>query len=54
MPQSILLEAAAELAKKRRPAPRRLPVRERLLAGPLGRALLFRMVTQKTHQKNPR
>ncbi|WP_254891122.1 enoyl-CoA hydratase-related protein, partial [Cronobacter sakazakii] len=28
VPQSILLEAAAELAKKHRPAPRRLPVRE--------------------------
>ncbi|EPT8871767.1 fatty acid oxidation complex subunit alpha FadJ [Cronobacter dublinensis] len=51
VPHTILLEAAAALAKKGRPAPRRLPVRERVLAGPLGRALLFRMVSQKTHQK---
>ena len=44
VPHSILLEAAVELAKQDRPSSRPLPVRERILAGPLGRALLFTMV----------
>lgn len=51
VPRSILLAAAVERAKKERPTSRRLPVRERILAGPLGRALLFRMVSKKTAQK---
>ena len=51
MPQSILLEAAVELALKGRQAKRPLPVRERVLAGPLGRTLLFNMVGKKTEQK---
>ncbi|QOV67539.1 fatty acid oxidation complex subunit alpha FadJ [Citrobacter sp. BDA59-3] len=51
VPVSILLDAAAELAAQGRPASRSLPVRERLLAGPLVRALLFRMVAKKTEQK---
>ncbi len=51
VPQSILLEAAVDLAKQGRPTSRHLPVRERVLAGPLGRALLFRMVSKKTEQK---
>lgn len=34
-----------------RQAQRTLPVRERILAGPLGRALLFRLVRKKTAQK---
>ena len=51
VPQSILLEAAVELAKKERPSSRPLPVRERILAGPLGRALLFKMVGKKTEHK---
>ena len=51
VPHAILLEAAVELAKKERPTQRPLPVRERILAGPLGRALLFRMVSKKTEQK---
>ncbi|MGY5956092.1 fatty acid oxidation complex subunit alpha FadJ [Kosakonia sp. BK9b] len=51
VPQSILLEAAAGLAKQERPASRHLPVRERILAGPLARSLLFRMVAKKTEQK---
>ncbi|MGO1309608.1 MAG: fatty acid oxidation complex subunit alpha FadJ [Kluyvera intermedia] len=51
VPQSILLEAAAELARKPRHENRRLPVRERILAGPLGRRLLFSMATKKTAQK---
>lgn len=51
VPQTILLEAAVELAKKESSVHRSLPVRERILAGPLGRALLFRMVSKKTAQK---
>lgn len=51
VPHSILLEAAVELAKKDRPSSRPLPVRERILAGPLGRALLFKMVGKKTEHK---
>lgn len=51
VPHSILLEAAAELALKGKPTKRPLPVRERILAGPLGRALLFRMAAKKTGQK---
>ena len=35
VPHSILLEVAVELAKKDRPSSRPLPVRERILAGPL-------------------
>jgi len=51
VPQTILLEAAVALALKGRPTSRRLPVRERVLAGPLGRTLLFSMVGKKTAQK---
>ena len=51
VPASILLDAAVERAKKGRPVGRRLPVRERILAGPLGRNILFRMVGKKTAQK---
>ncbi|WET41983.1 fatty acid oxidation complex subunit alpha FadJ [Citrobacter enshiensis] len=51
VPYSILLEAAVELAKQDRSSHRELPVRERILAGPLGRALLFRMVRKQTEQK---
>lgn len=51
VPASILLDAAAELAAQGRPASRHLPVRERVLAGPLGRTLLFRTVAKKTEQK---
>ena len=51
VPHSILLEAAVALALKGRPASRRLPIRERVLAGPLGRTLLFSMVGRKTEQK---
>lgn len=51
VPQTILLDAAVEWAKKDCPVHRSLPVRERILAGPLGRALLFRMVSKKTEQK---
>ncbi|HEY3591170.1 MAG TPA: fatty acid oxidation complex subunit alpha FadJ [Buttiauxella sp.] len=51
VPQSILLAAAIEQVTKGRPTGRTLPVRERILAGPLGRTLLFSMVSKKTEQK---
>lgn len=51
VPQSILLAAAIELVAKGRTPGRTLPVRERILAGPLGRTLLFSMVSKKTEQK---
>jgi 3-hydroxyacyl-CoA dehydrogenase/enoyl-CoA hydratase/3-hydroxybutyryl-CoA epimerase len=51
VPRSILLDAAVEQVKKGKPEHRRLPVRERVLAGPLGRAVLFRIVSKKTEQK---
>ncbi|EOT8835045.1 fatty acid oxidation complex subunit alpha FadJ [Escherichia fergusonii] len=51
VPHSILLQAAVERAKQERQPPRSLPVRERILAGPLGRSLLFRFVSKKTDQK---
>lgn len=51
VPHTILLEAAVERAKQERPASRRLPVRERLLAGPLARNLVFSMAGKKTEQK---
>lgn len=51
VPHSILLDAAVELALKGRQTNRHLPVRERILAGPLGRALLFNVVGKKTEQK---
>lgn len=50
VPHAILLEAAVELALKGRQAKRPLPVRERVLAGPLGRTLLFSMAGKKTEQ----
>lgn len=51
VPQAILLQTAVELALKGRPASRNMPMRERVLAGPLGRNLLFRLVAKKTQQK---
>jgi 3-hydroxyacyl-CoA dehydrogenase/enoyl-CoA hydratase/3-hydroxybutyryl-CoA epimerase len=51
VPQTILLQTAIELALKGRPASRTVPVRERVLAGPLGRSLLFRLVAKKTQTK---
>lgn len=51
VPHSILLDAAVERALQGRQARRHLPVRERILAGPLGRALLFSTVSKKTEQK---
>ncbi|HBX9981541.1 TPA: fatty acid oxidation complex subunit alpha FadJ [Klebsiella variicola] len=51
VPQAILLQAAVELALKGRPASRDMPVRERVLAGPLGRHLLFHFVGKQTQRK---
>ena len=51
VPPSILLDAAVALAKQGKPGSRRLPVRERVLAGPLGRTVLFSMVEKKTLAK---
>ncbi len=51
VPQSILLDAAVELALKGRRPARALPVRERILAGPVGRSLLFNMASKKAEQK---
>ncbi len=51
VPHSILLESAVELAKKRDVSAPKLALRERLLAGPLARALLFSTVEKKTRQK---
>ena len=51
VPQSILLAAAVERVLKGRQPSRTLPVRERILAGPLGRTLLFNVVSKKTEQK---
>ena len=48
---SILLETAVELALKPRQARRRLPLRERLLNGPAGRILLFRLAQRQTQAK---
>jgi 3-hydroxyacyl-CoA dehydrogenase/enoyl-CoA hydratase/3-hydroxybutyryl-CoA epimerase len=49
--QSILLQTAVELALKGRPASRSMPIRERVLAGPLGRSLLFRLVAKRPGRK---
>nr|WP_318384043.1 fatty acid oxidation complex subunit alpha FadJ [uncultured Enterobacter sp.] len=51
VPVSILLEAAVGRALKGRPTGRHLPVRERILAGPLGRTVLFRMAEKKALHK---
>lgn len=51
VPRSILLDAAAEYARKAHHEHRRLSVRDRILAGPLGRHLLFSMAAKKTAQK---
>lgn len=47
VPASILLDTAVALAKKGRMPVRHLPLRVRLLAGPLARALIFRMAKKK-------
>lgn len=51
VPQTILLDAAAEMAKREPSRSRHLPVKERILAGPLGRNILFNIAARKTEQK---
>ncbi|KAA1051165.1 fatty acid oxidation complex subunit alpha FadJ [Pseudocitrobacter sp. 73] len=51
VPQTILLDAAVELAKQAPSRSRHLPVKERVLAGPLGRNILFTLAGKKTEQK---
>lgn len=48
---SILLDTAVKLALQPRTARQRLPLRERLLAGPAGRAILFRLAQRQTQAK---
>lgn len=48
---SILLETAVKLALKARSARKPLPLRERLLTGPAGRAILFALAKRQTHAK---
>jgi 3-hydroxyacyl-CoA dehydrogenase/enoyl-CoA hydratase/3-hydroxybutyryl-CoA epimerase len=49
--QSILLDSAVARIMNENAPRRTLPIRERLLTGPLGRALLFRMVEKQTRRK---
>ncbi|QKJ87992.1 Fatty acid oxidation complex subunit alpha [Paramixta manurensis] len=51
VPQAILLETAVKLALKAREARRPLPIRERLMNGPLGRKLMFLLATKQTRAK---
>ncbi|HBH66833.1 MAG TPA: fatty acid oxidation complex subunit alpha FadJ, partial [Erwinia persicina] len=51
VPHSILLETAARLALKPRSATKALPLRERLLNGPAGRAILFALARRQTQAK---
>nr|WP_154324698.1 fatty acid oxidation complex subunit alpha FadJ [Pantoea sp. 201603H] len=51
VPQSILLDAAVALVLRGRMNRPPLAVRERLLNGPPGRALLFRLATKKTRAR---
>ncbi|MTD28754.1 fatty acid oxidation complex subunit alpha FadJ [Erwinia sorbitola] len=48
---SILLETAVRLALKPRSASKPLPMRERLLTGPAGRAILFALAKRQTQAK---
>ncbi|MCU5772824.1 fatty acid oxidation complex subunit alpha FadJ [Erwiniaceae bacterium BAC15a-03b] len=51
VPHSILLETAVARVLKGQKPRARLPVRERLINGPLGRALLFTLATRQTRAK---
>lgn len=51
VPQTILLEAAVELAKKERLAQRTLPVRERILAGRWGARCYFAWCVKRRRKK---
>lgn len=51
VPQSILLETAINMALKGRKSRKALPLRDRLLNAPAGRAILFAMAEKKTEAK---
>lgn len=51
VPQAILLETAVKMALNGRKPRKTLPLRERLLNAPAGRALLFAMATRQTEAK---
>ncbi|MBV4411862.1 fatty acid oxidation complex subunit alpha FadJ [Enterobacteriaceae bacterium YMB-R22] len=51
VPRAILLESAVALVKQRHKPRRALPVRERILAGPVARALLFSMAAKKARSR---
>ncbi|MGB9098359.1 fatty acid oxidation complex subunit alpha FadJ [Erwinia sp.] len=51
VPHSILLETAVKMALNGRKPRKTLPLRERLLNAPAGRALLFAMATKQTEAK---
>lgn len=51
VPQTILLQAAIEMAKREPSRSRHLPIKERILAGPLGRNIVFSMAAKQTEQK---
>jgi len=51
VPQTILLETAAEMVRKGRQPRKSLPLRERLLNAPLGRALLFKQAAKSAEAK---
>lgn len=51
VPHSILLETAVKLALKGKSARRQLPLRERLLNGPAGRAILFQLAARQSEAK---
>lgn len=51
VPHSILLEAAVKLALKGKSPRRTLPLRERLLNGPAGRAILFQLAARQSEAK---
>ncbi len=52
VPQSILLQTAIERVRKGRPANKELPLKDRLLQGPLGKNLLFHFVRKQTRAKS--
>ncbi|ARJ42911.1 multifunctional fatty acid oxidation complex subunit alpha [Pantoea alhagi] len=51
VPHSILLETAVKLVLKGKSAHRQLPLRERLLNGPAGRAILFQLAARQSEAK---
>ncbi|MFD1804745.1 fatty acid oxidation complex subunit alpha FadJ [Mixta tenebrionis] len=51
VPHAILLETAAALALQGKKTRRRLPLRERMMNGPAGRALLFNLAARQSEAK---